>query len=106
MGQREGFGSGFIAGSIVGGIVGGAVGAWLSARSRSPAVSSQEELFPSPDADSPPSETPESLEGTRRHLEEKIAQLNLAIEEVRDRLGNVDEGTPLPSPSDRDAFRS
>ncbi len=87
MSQRDGFGSGFLLGALIGGTVGGIVGA-LAASRRSP-LSSSEAL-----EGQEPSE--ESIEGARRSLESKIAQLNLAIDDVREQLGSVNSSSSEP----------
>lgn len=83
---QDNFAGGFLLGAIVGGLVGGVVGAWL-ASSRSDEllgadVSSdrQQSLRPS---------TESKIEMARRGLEDKIAQLNTAIDDVRQQLSNV-----------------
>ncbi|TVQ64083.1 MAG: hypothetical protein EA366_01670 [Spirulina sp. DLM2.Bin59] len=87
MSQRDGFGSGFLLGALIGGTVGGIVGA-LAAGRRSPLNSSEEFAGQEP--------TEESIEGARRSLESKIAQLNLAIDDVREQLGSVNGSSPEP----------
>ncbi len=81
---RENFAGGFLLGAIVGGVLGGVVGTWL-ASSRSEAG---EEL--SGDQQKPLKASAESkIELARRGLEDKIAQLNTAIDDVRQQLSNV-----------------
>lgn len=96
MSQREGFTGGFIAGAIFGGFVGALAGT-LVATQRLPQSRDRSSLLP----DSNPSEPrirkgkrrqiqpSDSMELSRRSLEDKIAQLNDAIDEVRLSLGNV-----------------
>jgi hypothetical protein len=90
MSQQDNFGSGFLLGTLLGGIVGGVVGAVVASRlTRDGGGSSQAEL-PSGTADPevlPPNEA--EMEIARRGLEDKIAQLNTAIDDVRQRLGGV-----------------
>jgi hypothetical protein len=87
MSERSGFAGGFILGAIIGGIVGGVVGTVVtqnkkaSLRSRDQSLLDREESF---DFD-----TEEGIEETRRTLEDKIAQLNSAIDDVRQQLGTV-----------------
>lgn len=92
MSQNDGFGSGFFAGAIVGGLVGGLLGVLASSR-----LNKEKDEEP-PFLKSGKSEaklgTEESIEGARRSLEDKIAQLNLAIDDVRHQLGEVN-GTAL-----------
>jgi gas vesicle protein len=111
MSQQDNFSSGFFLGAIVGGVVGGVFGAWLTAQRLG------EEMEPSgkselPDAKSrrrksslkPSSE--QNIELARRSLEDKIAQLNDAIDDVRQQLSTVngramevDRENPLPEDS-------
>lgn len=96
MSQQGGnFLGGFLLGSLVGGVVGGVVGA-LAASRLSPTETSKSAskaeggkevksvkkrpLKAAPDP---------SMEGARRGLEDKIAQLNEAIDDVRQQLGTV-----------------
>ena len=87
MAQQNGFGSGFILGSVVGGIVGGVLGTILTTRkekqltedSNSELSSSRNNVL----------NTEESIELARYGLEDKIAQLNLAIDDVKQQLGTV-----------------
>lgn len=84
MSQRDGFTGGFLAGALIGGLVGGVVGA-LAASRRSP-----EERRNDTSLEANPTDNPDlPLEGARRSLESKIAQLNLAIDDVRQQLGSV-----------------
>lgn len=96
MSQRDGFTGGFIAGTIVGGILGGAIGALLATQRSS-------ELAADPDRRNAnlldnnkrsrrqfKAATPDQgIEIARRSLEDKIAQLNETIDEVRLTLGQV-----------------
>lgn len=89
MSQRDGFTGGFFLGVVVGGIMGGVVGAIASRRS------SEEErqgLFINSKTNASLT-SEESIEGARRGLEEKIAQLNLAIDDVRSSLSSVNGNT-------------
>lgn len=97
MSQRDGFSGGFLLGALVGGAIGGVVGALLTAR----------QLNPAPDADEKEGATPlepkpdkrkrlfragreeADMETARRSLENKIAQLNEAIDDVRQQLGST-----------------
>lgn len=103
MSQRDGFGSGFVAGAVIGGVVGGIVGAIFASR-RDNLSSNEEEL----DMNNRPLRVREvsakihqmpategnnlDMELARRSLEDKIAQLNATIDEVRQQLGNVSDG--------------
>lgn len=97
MSQKDGFASGFLLGTIVGGVVGGILGTILvsrrdaqlseagtsdgsaegnrlATRKRQMKVSAGEGL---------------EMETARRSLEDKIAQLNATIDDVRNQLGKV-----------------
>jgi hypothetical protein len=88
MSQKEGFSSGFILGSIVGGVIGGVLGTLLASRAqRSQQFSEQQELLEA--GNQPQFTTEASIEKSRRSLEDKIAQLNSAIDDVRHQLGSV-----------------
>ena len=99
MNQRDGFTGGFLAGTVVGGIVGGIIGALLTSQL---ANESGADLEPRKNASlSDPnnskgkrrqlksSSSEQSIEAARRSLEDKIAQLNETIDEVRLTLGEV-----------------
>ncbi|MDJ0774223.1 MAG: hypothetical protein QNJ49_12505 [Mastigocoleus sp. MO_167.B18] len=102
MSQRDGFGSGFLTGALVGGVVGGIVGAIFASR-RDNLSPGEEEL----DAKNRPLRGREmsakihqmsstdgndlDMEIARRSLEDKIAQLNATIDDVRQQLGNVND---------------
>ncbi|MEH1926319.1 MAG: hypothetical protein V7K14_12895 [Nostoc sp.] len=104
MSQRDGFGSGFLAGAFVGGVFGGIVGALIASR-REPELLADEEALTDSQAEAKKiaakrrqmkaseSETI-GIETARRSLEDKIAQLNATIDEVRKQLGNVNAGSP------------
>lgn len=82
MSERDGFGSGFLIGTIVGGVVGGVIGAIAASRQKE----SQSDLTGDRNSQL---EGEESMESARRSLEDKISQLNLAIDDVREQLGGV-----------------
>jgi Na+/glutamate symporter len=92
MSQKEGFAGGFIAGAIFGGIVGGIVGATLASRRNRNSDEESQPLFGLGKRRQFNSE--EEIELARRNLEDKIAQLNLAIDDVREQLG-PDNGNAL-----------
>ncbi|MDY6786309.1 MAG: hypothetical protein SW833_27950 [Cyanobacteriota bacterium] len=83
MSQREGFASGFLSGALVGGIVGGIMGAVVASRQKTQI--DEEEVF----LDGTEGNAEANMEGARRSLENKIAQLNSAIDDVRQQLGSV-----------------
>ena len=87
MSQKDGFGSGFILGSIVGGVVGGILGTLLTARQENKSQEQEQSFIEA--GTQPKFTTEESIEVARRGLEDKIAQLNLAIDDVRQQLGSV-----------------
>lgn len=90
MSQKDNFGSGFVLGSIVGGVVGGVLGTLLATRKETIVTRKN-----SPEEGSPLQFTSEeSMEVARHSLEDKIAQLNLAIDEVRQQLNSVN-GNPV-----------
>jgi hypothetical protein len=102
MSQRDGFTSGFVAGALFGSVVGGIVGAVIASR-REPEllVEEETELNNSPAATKKVSSKRrqiiasenEGMETARRSLEDKIAQLNATIDDVRKHLGNVNGGS-------------
>lgn len=96
MNQQDNFSSGFLLGSALGGILGGLVGALLVSRRDLDALSHLPEEDPSPETlPSKPSKQklPRSdryqMQTARHNLDEKIAQLNEAIDEVREQLSHV-----------------
>lgn len=99
MSNRDGFSGGFLAGAVVGGLLGGVLGVLLSRRSdETPAA--EDKLPPAtvPEASAIKGRSrplkQESIEGARRSLEDKIAQLNEAIDEVREQLRDVNGTAP------------
>jgi gas vesicle protein len=101
--SRDNFAGGFIVGALLGGMIGGVVGILASNRLRKAtdddfAQLSEEERYRLENATSE-----ERMEIARRGLEDKIAQLNSAIEDVRVQMGNVNNGHP---PADFAAYPS
>jgi len=110
MNQRDGFVTGFFTGAIFGGVVGGILGAVIASRrdeelpedgkdlingsGETKKVSSKRRQMISSDDEN------QEMELARRSLEDKIAQLNATIDEVRKHLGNVN-GSPSQSSGDR-----
>lgn len=104
MNQRDGFVTGFLAGTIVGGVVGGTIGAIVASGRTSVNSAGDDPTRPNAKLSDPKnskgkrrqlklsSET--SIEAARRSLEDKIAQLNETIDEVRLTLGNVNRNLP------------
>jgi hypothetical protein len=104
MSQRDGFAGGFLAGAFVGGVVGGILGAVIASRRDSLLADEEIELTGSPtdtkkvsakrrQMRASDSESME-VENARRSLEDKIAQLNATIDDVRKQLGNVNGNAP------------
>jgi predicted nucleic acid-binding Zn-ribbon protein len=95
--SRDGFASGFFTGALVGGIVGGILGAVLA--NRRDALFSEEEEAAVNSTEAKKDATKRQMraaandglemETARRSLEDKIAQLNATIDDVRKQLGNV-----------------
>ncbi len=87
MSDGDGFTGGFLTGAVVGGLVGAFVGRWL-AKQRSPEIEAARNgnngFIESGEDDRVPSLEEERMEAVRQSLEDKIAQLNAAIDEVRD----------------------
>ena len=88
MSQKDGFGNGFVLGSIIGGILGGLLGASL-VNYRDKQNSKEVNKPLSEGAEPVKFTTEESIEVARHRLEDKIAQLNLAIDDVRQQLETV-----------------
>jgi gas vesicle protein len=89
MSQRNNFAGGFLLGTLIGGTVGGIVGVLLANR---PNKRLTEDEPASSLIDFSPDnvlETEANIELARRRLEDKIAQLNVAIDDARHQLGNV-----------------
>ena len=104
MNQRDGFASGFLAGTIVGGLVGGVLGALLASQRTGGAAADVEPRMNGSLSDAnnikgkrrqlKASSSEQSIEAARRSLEDKIAQLNETIDDVRLTLGNVNGNPP------------
>jgi predicted acylesterase/phospholipase RssA len=96
MSQRDGFTSGFLAGAVVGGLIGGLIGALVAAQRDNDNEEVEQSLLNSNPREAKTLKgrkrqlkAEESIEGARRSLEDKIAQLNMAIDDVRQQLGAV-----------------
>jgi gas vesicle protein len=103
MSQRDGFTSGFLVGTIVGGLVGGVIGALVAAQRDSDNNEAEQSLLNSSRSEPKVSKgkkrqlkADDSIEVARRSLEDKIAQLNTAIDDVRQQLGAVNGNAPDP----------
>ncbi|MEL6488764.1 MAG: gas vesicle protein [Cyanobacteria bacterium J06634_6] len=93
--SQNNFTGGFIAGAFVGGLIGGVVGVLASNRLRN--KDSEDDFIHLSDEERRQLEnatTEERMEIARRGLEDKISQLNMAIEDVRVQMGNVNNGHP------------
>ncbi len=107
MSQQDNFSGGFLLGTFVGGLVGGLVGALL-ASGKLAELTAEENLTPEEKAiqatqrrSLKSSRGQGDIEASRRGLEDKIAQLNEAIDEVRQQLGGVNGTSPKKSVGDR-----
>ena len=90
MSQQDNFAGGFVLGAIVGGVIGGVLGSLLTAQRLEGAT--EEPLLRPEDGKKKRSirgATEQNIELSRRSLEDKIAQLNDAIDDVRQQLGSV-----------------
>jgi hypothetical protein len=91
MSQQGNFAGGFLLGTLVGGVLGGVIGALTANRLQAEpedasAFSRLSEDLQRNLADATPEER---MELARRGLEDKISQLNAAIEDVRQQMGTV-----------------
>ena len=107
MSQGDGFTGGFLAGAIVGGLIGGTIGALVASGSATDSGDADASLLNRGLSEAKASKVKrrqlkdsDSIEASRRSLEDKIAQLNAAIDEVRLSLGNVN-GNPLETAMER-----
>lgn len=101
MSSKDGFAGGFLAGALVGGAIGSVLGVLLSKRLEE--NNAGEEKLRSADRSEGKAVKgktmhlkEERMEGARRSLEDKIAQLNEAIDDVREQLRSVNGTTPEP----------
>jgi hypothetical protein len=98
MSQQDNFAGGFLVGAVVGGLLGGVVGALAASRIQ-PA---NKKIQGRNDFDEPgafgefDAATEESMEVARLSLEAKIAQLNDAIDDVRQQLGGINGHAERP----------
>jgi gas vesicle protein len=90
MSQRNNFAGGFLLGTLIGATVGGIVGVLLANRQNKTVLEEGEQSLSFSDANTGNLfDTEANIELARRRLEDKIAQLNVAIDDVRHQLGNV-----------------
>lgn len=87
MSQRDNFLGGFLLGTFVGGTVGGVLGVVLATKRTKSLEDNPNSLLENQGG---MLDTETNIELARRRLEDKIAQLNGAIDEVRHQLANVD----------------
>lgn len=99
MSNQDHFFGGFILGTVVGGVVGGVVGVLAASRipkkalqAKANALAQRSNKRSSIKEEMP---TPQNIEAARRGLEDKIAQLNDAIDDVRQKLGTVNGDATL-----------
>ena len=92
--SQNNFTGGFIAGAFLGGLIGGVVGVLASNRLRSSDPTDDFALSDEERRQLEYATTEERMEIARRGLEDKISQLNMAIEDVRIQMGNVNNGHP------------
>ena len=107
MSQKDGFGSGFLLGTVVGGVLGGILGTVLASRRE---TVEREGGGHTDDSEMGKGGTRRkqmksaisqdlAMETARRSLEDKIAQLNATIDDVREQLNSVNSSSPSPSQS-------
>lgn len=96
MSQRDGFTSGFLAGALFGSLLGGVIGALVAVQRDNDKDDAEKSLLNSNLKEAKALKgrrrqlkAEESIEVARRSLEDKIAQLNTAIDDVRQQLGTV-----------------
>jgi hypothetical protein len=92
MSDRDKFSSGFWLGTIVGGVVGGIVGASIANRKVNRLEDELDSLLPSENEKRPlkssrRARTADRMEIARRSLDDKISDLNNAIDAVRSSVG-------------------
>lgn len=102
MSQQGNFLGGFLLGTLVGGAVGGVIGAMAASRLSQTETNKLEGSKPEGKAGRKASlkaSSSQNIEVARRGLEDKIAQLNHAIDDVRQQLGSVN-GSMKEEPAD------
>jgi gas vesicle protein len=106
MSQKDGFSTGFLLGSILGGLVGGTIGVLLANRQQGgdePEVLRRVKARAQSKSDRADAQ---SIGSARQSLEDKIADLNGAIDEVRSSLSAVQLEPPLEIDRTHPAARS
>jgi hypothetical protein len=104
MSQQDNFGSGFLLGTLFGGVLGGVVGAVVASRVvQERSAQDSYALDEAVDEEGMPlGPSDEEMEVARRGLEDKIAQLNSAIDDVRQRLGGTNGYAQTPEDGGRE----
>lgn len=108
MSQQDNFFGGFVLGTVLGGVVGGVVGVLVASRLSAQEDENGEVPFGRFEKRASKRDlkasTEQSIEVARRGLEDKIAQLNDAIDDVRHQLGGVNSanGEDIKRPIARD----
>lgn len=92
--SQNNFAGGFVAGAFVGGIIGGIVGVLASNRLRSDETDTFAQMPEEDRRRFEAASTEEKMEIARRGLEDKISQLNMAIEDARLQMGKVNGNPP------------
>ncbi|MGB3508960.1 MAG: hypothetical protein WBA93_06915 [Microcoleaceae cyanobacterium] len=97
MSNKDGFASGLIAGAAVGGLVGGLLGILLGTKISNNTDTIEENLLEHQDAEGQKATAEVAgIEEARQSLESKIAQLNQAIDDVRQQIGSVNGNLEKP----------
>ncbi len=99
MSNRDGFTGGLIVGGVLGGLVGSVLGVVLASRLSKDSSNPQGSDF-AQNQQLNHSLEPENIEMARLSLEDKIAQLNQAIDDVRQQLDTVN-GNSVAQRSER-----
>ncbi len=92
--SQQNFVGGFITGALVGGVIGGVVGVLASNRRHGRTTDDFTQLSEEERRQLENATPDERMEIARRGLEDKIAQLNTAIEDVRIQMGSVNHTRP------------
>lgn len=91
--SQNNFTSGFVAGAFLGGVVGGIIGVLASNRLRQGEAEEDFSQLSENERQRLENATAEErMEIARRGLEDKISQLNIAIEDVRGQMGSANNG--------------
>ncbi|BAC91480.1 MULTISPECIES: hypothetical protein [Gloeobacter] len=92
--DQDAFLDGLVVGAVIGSVVGGLVASLVAPRLRRNAEIEAPHRSPEPPVS--PGVDPGTLEDARRVLDEKIAELNQAIEQTRSRLWSSTQPSPPP----------